>query len=277
MVPVDGADVALAVPAAATTVIPAATVRAAATAASLRMTVGFLSRVRTGVSGPDAVCFGVLPACWKVHAWPVRREDDSGGDVGPPHRWTAVWGQPHVRPWSSGQGVEDLVGSGVRVRPSVDDVGRQSVDTVVVAQVAHPSPESGEDDRLDLVARPGLAALAEVTGARQPVGVLVDRLDHLLDALVPGGDGLDDGWPPEARLRPVAEGYHVSQVAHRRVGAFAVGLVDDEHVADLEDPGLRRLDPVAHTRGQQDNGGVGEAGHLDLGLADADRLDEHDV
>src|SRR6478672_12900618 len=121
MVPVDGADVALAVPAAATTVIPAATVRAEATAASLRMTVGFLSRVRTGVSGPDAVCFGVLPACWKAHAWPVRREDDSGGDVGPPNRWTAVWGQPHVRPWSlrsgrRGPGRQRRTGPSVRRR-----------------------------------------------------------------------------------------------------------------------------------------------------------------
>src|SRR6476619_3563727 len=52
MVPVDGADWALAVPAAATTVIPAATVRAAATAAIVRMTVVPLER-SAGVSGAD--------------------------------------------------------------------------------------------------------------------------------------------------------------------------------------------------------------------------------
>ncbi len=58
------------------------------------------------------------------------------------------------------------------------------------------------------------------------------------------------------------------------VGAVAVGLVDDEDVADLEDPGLGRLDAVAHARGEQHQRGVGEAGDLDLALADADGLDE---
>ena len=63
------------------------------------------------------------------------------------------------------------------------------------------------------------------------------------------------------------------QVAHRGVGALAVGLVDDEHVADLEDARLGRLDTVAHPGREQDDGRVGEARDLDLGLADADRLD----
>ena len=63
-----------------------------------------------------------------------------------------------------------------------------------------------------------------------------------------GGDGLDDRRPPQSRLGAVAEGDHVPQVAHGRVGAVAVGLVDDEDVADLEDAGLGRLDAVAHAR-----------------------------
>ena len=67
------------------------------------------------------------------------------------------------------------------------------------------------------------------------------------------------------------------QVADDPVGAVAVGLVDDEDVGDLEDPGLGRLDGVAHAGREQDQGGVGEPGDVDLGLADADGLDEHDV
>jgi hypothetical protein len=34
---------------------------------------------------------------------------------------------------------------------------------------------------------------------------------------------------------------------------------------------------VTHARGQQHDGGVGQRGDLDLGLPDADRLDEHDI
>src|SRR6266511_954580 len=62
-----------------------------------------------------------------------------------------------------------------------------------------------------------------------------------------------------------------------RVGAVPVGLVDHEHVGDLQDAGLGRLDRVAHAGGEQHERGVGEAGHLDLGLADADGLHEHNL
>ena len=41
---------------------------------------------------------------------------------------------------------------------------------------------------------------------------------------------------------------HRAQLAADLVGAVAVGLVDDVDVADLEDPGLRGLDAVAHAR-----------------------------
>ena len=69
----------------------------------------------------------------------------------------------------------------------------------------------------------------------------------------------------------------MAEIAHRAVGAVAVGLVDDEDVGDLEDAGLGRLDPVAHARGEEDEGGVGGVRHLDLGLPDPHGLDEHDV
>src|SRR5205814_1836670 len=57
--------------------------------------------------------------------------------------------------------------------------------------------------------------------------------------------------------------------------ACAVGLVDDEDVRDLQEPGFGRLHRVAPSGVDDDNGGVGVAGDLDLDLADADGLD-HD-
>ena len=56
--------------------------------------------------------------------------------------------------------------------------------------------------------------------------------------------------------------------------AAAVGLVDDEHVADLEQAGLARLDRVAPTGSDDDDRRVGGTGDRNLHLTDADRLDE---
>ena len=70
---------------------------------------------------------------------------------------------------------------------------------------------------------------------------------------------------------------HPAQVAADLVGAVAVGLVDDVDVTDLEDAGLGGLDAVAQAGCHQHHGGVGEPGDLDLALADADGLDDHDV
>ena len=53
----------------------------------------------------------------------------------------------------------------------------------------------------------------------------------------------------------------------------AVGLVDDEDVGDLEQPGLGGLHRVAPTRVHDDDRRVGVTRDLDLDLADADRLD----
>ena len=67
---------------------------------------------------------------------------------------------------------------------------------------------------------------------------------------------------PPARASPgghLPQGHRVPQVAHGAVGALAVGLVDDEHVGDLEDAGLGRLDAVAHPGREEHQGGVGGA------------------
>ena len=74
-----------------------------------------------------------------------------------------------------------------------------------------------------------------------------------------------------------AEGLHVAQVAGHLLGAVTVGLVHHEDVGDLQDARLRGLDAVAHAGREQHQGGVGQLHDLDLGLADADGLDEHHV
>ena len=61
------------------------------------------------------------------------------------------------------------------------------------------------------------------------------------------------------------------------VGAVAVGLVDDVHVADLEDAGLCRLDAVAHARREQDHVVSASPATSTSRLAHADGLDQDDV
>ena len=65
-----------------------------------------------------------------------------------------------------------------------------------------------------------------------------------------------------------------AQIPHRLVGALAVGLVHDDDVGDLEQARLGGLNRVARTGIQDDDGRVGDGGDLDLGLSDADRLQQ---
>ena len=106
------------------------------------------------------------------------------------------------------------------------------------------------------------------------VAVGGDGLDQLADPVAALGHGQDHRDLPGPGLAQVE---HLAQVAGDHLGAVAVGLVDHEHVGHLEDAGLGDLDRVAEAGGQGDQGGVGQAGHLDLGLADPDGLDQDDV
>ena len=62
-----------------------------------------------------------------------------------------------------------------------------------------------------------------------------------------------------------------------QVGKRAIGLVDDNQVGELDDPALDPLQLVARARREQQHEHVDHSRDRDLGLADADRLDEHDV
>ena len=85
--------------------------------------------------------------------------------------------------------------------------------------------------------------------------------------------GAQDRHLPAVRV--VGEREHAADLAHHRVGHRVVGLVDDEDIGDLEQARLDRLDVVTEAGHRDDDGGVGGLHHLDLVLADSDRLDQH--
>ena len=97
---------------------------------------------------------------------------------------------------------------------------------------------------------------------------------ELLHVLAAGGLREDDRGPPG----PVGvEGENRAHLGQHRLRGRMVHLVDRDHVGDLHDPGLQRLDRVAGARHQHEQHRVGDADHLHLALAGADGLDEDDV
>ena len=83
--------------------------------------------------------------------------------------------------------------------------------------------------------------------------------------------------PTGGRASRPAQREHPLEVADRAGRAVVVGLVHHENVGDLQDPGLGRLNAVAHPGRQHDQHGVGQPHHRDLVLADADGFDQHIV
>ena len=80
-----------------------------------------------------------------------------------------------------------------------------------------------------------------------------------------GGRSSSSAWACSARVRSASE------------PLVAVGLVHDEGVGELEHALLHPLELVAGARLEQHDEEVDHRRDGDLGLADADRLDEHDV
>ena len=121
------------------------------------------------------------------------------------------------------------------------------------------------------------ALVGEAVGA-EVVAVRQHPLPHVVDAdVVQRRAG-------HHRRRPLAAAAHQPQRAGQLAGgrpglllAVAVGLVDRDHVGDLEDALLDALELVAGAGQGEEEEGVDHAGHGDLGLADADGLDQHHV
>ena len=70
---------------------------------------------------------------------------------------------------------------------------------------------------------------------------------------------------------------HRAELGGRPQRARLVALVDHDQVGDLEQAGLDGLDLVAHLGRLEHDRRVGRGRDLDLALAGADRLDEHQV
>ena len=88
-----------------------------------------------------------------------------------------------------------------------------------------------------------------------------------------GRDRLEHDRPPVG----IGEPEHLRELGARPLDRRMVGLVDHDDVGDLHHAGLERLDRVAGARHEDECDGVGQPGHLDLALPDADGLVEQDV
>src|SRR5213594_4277255 len=100
-----------------------------------------------------------------------------------------------------------------------------------------------------------LAAFLEVTAMRQ------HRLPKLLDSFLAARHRGQDRRLPLGFGR---QAEHRAQLRHHTRVAVEVGLVDDEDVRDLEDPGLDHLHAVSQVRRQDDHRRVRDGGHLEL-------------
>ena len=110
--------------------------------------------------------------------------------------------------------------------------------------------------------------------------VVADGGGQFFQAL-PEGAGVEDIADPNDRRTPAAGelGDHVEhggQFAHELRRPVAVRLVDHEDIGDLHDPGLDRLDLVAHPRDEDDDDRMGVVDDLHLLLPGSHGLHHDD-
>ena len=94
---------------------------------------------------------------------------------------------------------------------------------------------------------------------------------------MPWGGGTHDTATTGVSREPSARSAARRSAMARWATRPEVGLGDHEHVGDLHDPGLEELQHVAGGRLHDDRHRVGHVGHLGLGLAHADGLDDDHV
>jgi hypothetical protein len=114
-----------------------------------------------------------------------------------------------------------------------------------------------------------------------PVGVVramgavgLDRLDQLVHPAIVMGLGHQDRHLPRGIGAKLQHGLQLRLHAH---GAFAVGFVHHEDVRDLEQPGFHHLHRISGLRHQDDDDGLRELHDVELGLSDADGLDDDSI
>src|SRR6266542_2805972 len=118
------------------------------------------------------------------------------------------------------------------------------------------------------------ALLLQPAVALEERSVLLDLLPQLGDVLATGGFRQDDRRPPGALA---VEGEHRAHLVQHRLGGRMVELVDRDHVRDLHDPRLQRLDRVPGAGHQDEHDRVRDRDHFDFALAGTDRLEEDEL
>ena len=148
----------------------------------------------------------------------------------------------------------------------------------------------------------GWEALRLLGRGHEPALVRLQGRDQAVDPFPAGGAGANDGrhvrllgsrrWTrgraravrrvsgrqmPRPLRRWHGERDHQLEIADGGVRALAVGLVHREDVRALDDAGLDRLHLVAHAGRDHHHRALSQMHDLELVLADADRLDQHDL
>ena len=141
---------------------------------------------------------------------------------------------------------------------------------------AYPVPELPLDGRPDLPLQPGPALVPVAPRCDAGPGEALDFGEDRVHALVLEGRGVEHGGrgpvlPHGADVQEEAEG------VEQGLRALEVRLVDEEHVGGLDDPGLEGLDDVSGRGLEDEDDEVGAVEDVELGLADADGLDEDPV
>ena len=171
--------------------------------------------------------------------------------------------------------LEDLTNGRQRVEPALLHVVEEAAQLRVVAHGQLEVPAgAGGGDLEHLGGEVRAAATLELTVGLEPGTMLGDLLPELLDALAAHRLGEHDRRRP-ALVR--AEREHLPHLVQHRLRHRVVQLVDRDHVGDLHDPGLQRLNRVARAGHQREHDGVGDREHADLALPRADGLEEDDI
>ena len=116
-------------------------------------------------------------------------------------------------------------------------------------------PSSSRSAATNSWRRPAAARARALAALDQVAAMSLDGVDQLVDArAAPWRRSSSDRALP---TRPPGRSCSIElELRLHARGAVAIGLVDDEHVGDLEQPGLHRLDRVARFRHQHDDDGL---------------------
>src|SRR5262245_14673059 len=155
-------------------------------------------------------------------------------------------------------------------------LGQQPADVVAAAEALLQPVAQHRDEPLLLLLAPPRRQLA---GRAQTPAVVLDRRPHLVHAPALERAHREHGRIPVRAHVPeeVQRGAVLGRRALRARDVVAVPLVDRERIGELEDALLDALELVPRAGKHQHEEEVDHRRDRDLGLADADRLDQHDV